>query len=502
MTEDLIVIPRAAWAPSPSLRDVVAIFFRQRKIWVISFALIFLAIFFWGIFFPSYQAEMKVLVRKGRLDPLLTPTPTQSPLIEDEDVTEEELNSEVELMQDQDILRVAVANSGLLSGWRMPWNLGGNDEIRLAHAMRRLGKQLDVEAVKKSALITVTYNSSNPERAAAVLHSLAAAYLEKHQQIRRPSGQFDFFQQQMLGSERELHQAESQLMDFSQMQGVVSAAQERDAALKRLSDADASYRETSVALAEARQRVRSLEASLKVLPERTTTVIRSADNPQLLGQLKMKLLELGLKRTDLLTKFQPSYRVVEEVDKQIADTKAAIAAEDTSPVRDVTTQPDPNNQWSRAELLKSRIEIGALEARANASQSVVAEYRATAQQLGDQAIEQEQLMRSLKVAEDKYLLYEGKREESRIGDALDQGGILNVAIAQKPRVPALPLWSLWTFAAVGLLLGGTVSTGLAFTADYLAPGFRTPEEVTAYLGSPVLASLPGETGLPQMEFDV
>ncbi len=494
MSEDLIVIPKSVWAPSPSLRDVVAIFFRQRRLGLISFSVIFLVIFAWGIFSPSYQAEMKVLVRKGRLDPVLTPTPTQSPLIDDEQVTEEELNSEVELMQDPDILREVVTNSGLLSGWKMPWNLGGSDEIRLARAVRRLAKQLDVEAVKKSALITVTYDSSNPERSAAVLHCLAAAYLEKHQQIRRPSGQFNFFEQQVVESRRSLLQAESQLMDFTQMQGIVSASLERDAALKKLSDADASYRETAVALAEARQRVRGLEAGLKMLPERTTTIIRSADNPQLLGELKMKLLELGLKRTDLLTKFQPSYRVVDEVDHQIADTKAAIAAEDRFPVRDVTTQPDPNNQWSRAELVKSRVEIGALEARANATEAVVAGYRASAQQLGDQAIEQEQLVHGLKAAEDKYLLYVNKREEARIGDALDQGGILNVAIAQKPRVPALPIWSLWMFGAVGLLVGGTVSTGLAFTADYLAPGFRTPEEVIAYLGSPVLASLPSENG--------
>jgi capsular polysaccharide biosynthesis protein len=43
---------------------------------------------------------------------------------------------------------------------------------------------------------------------------------------------------------------------------------------------------------------------------------------------------------------------------------------------------------------------------------------------------------------------------------------------------------------VGVLLGGTLSTGLAFAADYLNPGFRTPDEVIAYLGTPVLASLP------------
>jgi uncharacterized protein involved in exopolysaccharide biosynthesis len=209
--------------------------------------------------------------------------------------------------------------------------------------------------------------------------------------------------------------------------------------------------------------------------------------------MKLKLLELQLQRNDLLAKFQPSYRVVEQVDKQIADTKAAIEMQ--APVRDITTQPDPDNQWSRAELLKSQIEIRSLEARAAASGEVLAEYRTSVQKLGDKAIQQDELMSTLKSAEDKYVLYVNKREEARIGDALDQGGILNVAIAEEPRRPALPIWSLWMFGAVGLIAASTLSTGLAFTADYLTPNFRTPEEVTTYLGSPVLASLPGEVDL-------
>jgi capsular polysaccharide biosynthesis protein len=40
------------------------------------------------------------------------------------------------------------------------------------------------------------------------------------------------------------------------------------------------------------------------------------------------------------------------------------------------------------------------------------------------------------------------------------------------------------------VLASTFSTGLAFAADYLDPAFRTPDEVIAYLGAPVLASLP------------
>ena len=44
--------------------------------------------------------------------------------------------------------------------------------------------------------------------------------------------------------------------------------------------------------------------------------------------------------------------------------------------------------------------------------------------------------------------------------------------------------------AVGFVAAGVAGTGAAFTADYLDPAFRNPEDVYAYLNAPVLASLP------------
>jgi uncharacterized protein involved in exopolysaccharide biosynthesis len=291
-------------------------------------------------------------------------------------------------------------------------------------------------------------------------------------------------------SRRGLLDAEFRLMDFSSDQGVVSAAQERDMALQKLSDAEANDRQTQVAMAETRRRIQDLQSKLKSLPERTLTVIRNSDNPQLAEKMKSKLLELQLKRTELLTKFQPTYRLVQEVDQQIADTKASITGEEHSPIRDETTNQEPNHEWVKSELIKAQVELGTLEAHGQATRIQVAGYREVAQRLGGNALRQGDLLGELKAAEEKYLLYVNKREEARIEDALDQGGILNVTIVEEPRAPALPARAAWVFGLIGVLLGGTVSTTLAFTADYLNSGFRTPDEVVAFLGTPVLASLP------------
>ena len=95
-----------------------------------------------------------------------------------------------------------------------------------------------------------------------------------------------------------------------------------------------------------------------------------------------------------------------------------------------------------------------------------------------------------KAAEENYLLYVKKQEEARMDDALDERGIVNVAIAEHPVAPALPVWSAWTVLAMGLAAAGAAGTGAAFAADYVDPAFRTPDDVLAYLNAPVLASLP------------
>ncbi len=141
-----------------------------------------------------------------------------------------------------------------------------------------------------------------------------------------------------------------------------------------------------------------------------------------------------------------------------------------------------------------QVELKALLARAAATRTVLASYREAARRLGTEAIKQEELLHDLKSAEEKYLLYVNKREEARIGDALDQGGILNVTLAEQPRAPALPTHSEMQIAMFGLLLAGVLSTGVAFAADRLDPAFRTPDEIVAYLDTAVLASLPRGDG--------
>lgn len=491
MPEELSLVPRSHASASPTLRDIAAILFRQRTWFLASFCAVLVGTLIYGALLPSYQAEMKILVRRGRIDPLASSVPVNL-AFERREVSEEDLNSEVELLRDNDLLRRVVQTAGLASSNKQWWRSDSPEQLE-ERALRRLAARLKVTGARKANLITASYTSSSPAEAAAVLRALSSAYLERHQRLQRPSGEFTFFAQQTDEARVSLEQAELALMEFTHLNAVVDAPLQRDATLQKLTELQASSGQTAIQIQESTQRQHELQAKLDVSSARMTTQVRISDNPQLLEKLKSRLLDLQLKRTELLTKFQPSYRLVQEVDEQIAEAKQAIAAEELTPLRDETTDQDPTHEWVRAELLKTQVDLRSLQSRAHAINSVLAAYQRTAQRLGDRAIEQDALLRSLKTAEQKYLLYANKREEARIGDAMDSGGILDVTIAAAPTVPALPAHSMSFFLFVGLFVAGTSASGVALVADYTSPAFRTPEEVAACLKVPVLASLPSHS---------
>jgi uncharacterized protein involved in exopolysaccharide biosynthesis len=314
--------------------------------------------------------------------------------------------------------------------------------------------------------------------------------MEKHLELQRSSGEVKFFDQQMQQYQQGLDQAQEKLTNFTKKTGVVSADLERDSALRQANDFDSTAHQANTAAIETEQRVLSLQTQLQKMQPRMTTLIRSSDNAQLLQQLKSTLLSLELKRIELLTKYEPTYRPVQEVEKQIADTKRTIDVEASKPVRDETSDQDPNYTWVRSELTKTQADLSGLKARAAAAASIARSYHLAAQRLDQSGAVQQVLMRTAKTQEENLILYAHKREEARVSDALDQRGILNVALAQEPVAPAIPTQSPTNALVLMLLIAGTFSISSAFAVDFMDPSFRTPDELAHYLGAPVLAALP------------
>lgn len=474
-----------------TLRDILAVGFRHKRILTLCFGGMLLGTILTVLFMPvDYKAETKILVKRERLDPVVSSQVTPQVEVRDE-ISEEQLNSEIALLESQDVLRQTVVACGLqhrksFSAWLLRLNENG----RIEKATIRLKSALKIEPIRKSDLISVSYSSSDPKLAAAVLSTLANAYIQKHLEVQRPAGQLKFFEQETERHHQDLTNAENRLRQFAQEQGGVAPKLSRDITLQKLNDFNASLQQTRADLAATEQKIADLENQAASMPNRLTTQVRESDDATVLQQLKATLLNLELKRTELLTKYQPSYRLVQEVDKEIADTRASIASEESKPLREETTDQNPTYAWIATELARAKADYSSLKAREASLQVIVGMYRKDAVQLDQKDLLQQDLVRTAKADEDNYLLYLRKQEEARMADALDVQRILNVAIAESPMVPSLPTDNRWLYGLVGTLLAATVSLGLVFTVEYLDSSLRTPADVIGELNIPVLAAVP------------
>jgi uncharacterized protein involved in exopolysaccharide biosynthesis len=482
-----------------SLRDLVTPLFRRKRILVASFlAVLGATILLAALLGPIYTSRMTILVNRERLDPLMTPEATTQLITTSTPITEEEINSEVELLSSRDVLeKVAFANG--LDRPDKRWSLGSllhpneTKEDRVARVVKNLAKQIKVEAVTKTNLIQVKYSSSDPQLAYGVLKSLGEFYTQKHVSVHRPAGSYEFFARETERYHDALGQAEANLRDLDSRNKLAAPdAQETNVALQ-VGTSIGLMHLAEQSLAADDERIRSDQQQMSKTPQRSPTLRTSAAADKLLDQLGAGLLSAQTRRTELLLKYDPSYPLVQENEQEIAQTNAAIA--DAEKTRYVTesTDLDPTFEALREDDARTQADRAAQAATLGATKRSIRSMEAQLVDLDQQSITRQDLQREVKADEQNYLTYLAKREQERMSDALDTTRIANVAIAVPPATPVLPIfgWPLILLAAI--CLATIMSVGSAYAADYLDSSFHTPAQLTDVLGIPVVVAFPKRT---------
>lgn len=483
------------------VRTSLAIAFRRRN-WLMAAIIGIVASSILAAFLAPYTAEMMVMVKHERIDAVVTPDDTNKMLPpRDQNVNEADLNSEVELLQSSDLKQKVVLASGLYDPQNppfslrklIPWRDKSLDEPKaIAREVSKLSSHLDVRPLRLTNLIQITYKNRDPEMAAKVLKALAPLYLQKHIQVHASPAGTGFFAEQAVRYRESLEKSENALKTFGS-DASVNPLQERDIVVTKLSDFKVNLQQTRAGILSAQNRINDLRRQFSAVNPRQTTTLRNVQNPQLEEKLRGTLLDLELKRTDLLTKYQPTYRAVQEVDAQIQQSRDALAEMHKNPMKEDTTDVDPVYAWVKAELAKAEADKASLEAHATATERSIANYEQNALRLNTLALQQTGLQREAKAQEANYLLYTQKLEESRISEEFDRQRVVNVALAEEPSVPVLPSHPRILYAAaIGMMMTFFWAI-LLWLRDRLDPSLRTPDEVIALLGIPVLAAIPSQT---------
>jgi uncharacterized protein involved in exopolysaccharide biosynthesis len=282
--------------------------------------------------------------------------------------------------------------------------------------------------------------------------------------------------------------------EFATRNQVSLLLQQKTAALQRAEEIEKELVGVSAEIQASRRRLDQLRQQGEKLPATVKTASRSARNQALIEKLKSLLLELENRRTELLTRYEPGYRLVVEVEKKISDTQAALQREEQAIVVDETEALNPIRQSVEAEYFRTQTELAGLEARQRDLRTKLSEQRGRQMRLEEMTAEHDTLERKLKLAEDNYLRYEERKEQARIANALDLEQLLHVSIVEPAKEPALPLERhTAVMVLLGLLLASCTGVGTAVVFDRRNRAVNSAAEIAALTGLPVLSTAPAMT---------
>ena len=486
-------------------RDLIAVLYRRRRfiarLSVLGTAAVALGLFLVG---PRYQATATLRVTAQR-PPAISAQPGSGS--EPAQVSDEELNSEATLLQSDDLVREVLESfkdahtqppEGLLKTvLAVPVELLGS-AYRALHGVpaqssldrwvEHTRKHLEVELVKKSSLIAVSYGDRavDPEWTAELVNALVDRHLQHQDRWSRQSEAQRFFQSQLDLLREKARLADESLHAFYRREGLDSLPEQEVTWRQRLVLLTNALADGEAELATAHARTEFLEKEITKHPQTVTEESRLAQN-QAVQFIKPRILEKEMQRNELLSVYAPSSTKVRAVERELAEARRLLKAEQAT-IAESTNAVNPVYRTLEIDLAQSRASEAAVEGKVEALRKQLADCRAKIEHLDRISPDYDRLQQEVTTTQEALQTYARKAEQARLGNALDESRIVSLAVAEPARVPSEPAGA---HTAVLLLLGAMMSLfgaiAVAFVRDYTDPAIKSSADAGGATGLPVFA---------------
>ena len=484
----------ATWLDSEHLLESVKQVLFARKWLILGTTLLTFALTAAGTWFmkPVYTTSASLLVKKERFDAAVTPEQIIATGQPDRHLTEEELNSEVEILNSRSLLEAVAQRLKLYKAFEGQGENVVLAQLRkeptdaklsaLAQAVTTLQNNLTVEAGKKSNLIKITYKANDREQAARVVNTLCEIYQERYIRLRQSGATDNFFVQQAASMRQKLSEKEDALKRLSPLPNPQLLNQQIETQMRQLNEFEVTLATTRVAIAESEARLNSLRQQMEKEPERLQTEERIAHRTAP-DAIRSQLFALELRRSELLSKYKPGHRLIQDLDKDLEKARRMVEQVEKAPAESlVTSTLNPLRQRLIDTLTTERSNLASLQEKERSLTGTIRQASIKTRELGLRGYEQRELNRERELADQAYQLYAKKGEEGRISTALDKEGIINLKVVELAPVPYQTTSpNVLLNLIVGLIGGLILGLAATFTLEYFYPTAK-PRQPMATIG--------------------
>ena len=348
----------------------------------------------------------------------------------------------------------------------------GADAVVLGHLAARLLGGLQVEPVRNTQLVDISYQASSPEFAARVANGFADAFIDWGISTRTTTAgrASSFLASQIDALKREIQDKESKLQSFSRQTDIISLDRDSNVVLQRLQALNTDYTEAKADRIEK-------EARYKELLESPRRDVADTYSNGTIGDLMRDQLKLEREYETKLQTYKPEWPAMVELRAEIEQGRENVN-------KAISENVESARQAAYADYQTALRQEKTLEQEIEQAKSELLDQSSDAVELTNLQVE----ISSSRDLLDKLLR---QQSETEVAARLQGTRESNIRIIDRALVPGGPFRpSLRQSVTMGLGLGLMLGLGCVFLLEYMDRTIKTPEEVERRLRIANLAVIP------------
>ncbi|NCO52729.1 MAG: polysaccharide biosynthesis tyrosine autokinase [Deltaproteobacteria bacterium] len=318
------------------------------------------------------------------------------------------------------------------------------------------------EVGRKTNIIQVSYQQTDPQQVRDVVQALSQVYLERSISLKseEASKAVEFIEQQLDEVRGFLNSAEQSLEDYKYKTGIIQLDSSAQLLVERLSDFEKELNALDLQYRQIEFAVQGIKEALKRGETYMPTVM--AGDP-VVSSVSQKMAELEVEKRGLLVEVTTDHPLIQRIQKQIDELQLQLLTHFTTAQKTLVVQ-------------------------INALQKQLRQGEKKLQTLPKAELELARLSRLAKVNSSMYIFLLEKHQETRIAKAAT---ISNITIIDPAIIPDLPIKpQKKKNLLLGLIVGLMLGVGLAFFQEYLDDTIKDSDSAKRLLGLPILSTIP------------
>jgi len=432
---------------------------------------------------PVYVAEGKLLFKKTDTTSSLTGLGKEIGQLDPLQQHNTPLDTEAENIRSVPIIQKTITKLDIKDNSGSPLKL------------KQFLEQLNVSDIRGTDVLQVSYKDKDPEKAAAVVNTLIAVYLENNLLANRAEAVAarEFIEKQLPTIEASVSQSELALRRFKEENKVVSLEEEAKSAVAIIGDLQRQSSSTQTQLADAKEQSAVLRNQLGRDLQKAGAVTSISQSPavqELLKEVQQVESQLAIERS----RFREDHPTITSLKSKKADLERLLPERVKRVLGNKRQQTDGNLQISQfeqnltEEFAKSEARRLGLASQAAALSNLQATYRQRVNILPRLEQKQRELERQLEASQSTYALLLQKLQESRIAENQNVGNVRVTSFALVPDEPVAPRKSL--YLVTGILLSSLLSLATAIVLETRDKSIRTVDEARNLFGFTPLGVIP------------